>query len=138
MLGLLFVSPRCFFRFQTWLLLQPKLNRLCPKAGCHRNSMGKQFYRLVEINLRKMTWLREVPDSLHNYLLWETAVGIQGNDLGHSNIVKDWIIRRREPTSAMIGNGSVSETAKASVLDEGLINLRVLKVQSSPLRNIWE
>jgi hypothetical protein len=77
-----------------------------------------------------MTWLREVPDSLHNYLYWETSIGIQGNDLGYSNIVKDWIIRRREPNSVMIGHGSVSETAKASVPNEGLINLRALKVQS--------
>jgi len=54
----------------------------------------------------------------------------QGNDL-ESNIVKDWIIRRLEPKSAMIGYGSVSETAKASVFNEGLISLRMLKVQSS-------
>jgi hypothetical protein len=35
----------------------------------------------------------------------------------------------------MIGNGTVSETAKASVINEGLINLRLLKVQSSLLGN---
>jgi hypothetical protein len=35
----------------------------------------------------------------------------------------------------MIGNGTVSETAKASVFNEGLINLRMLKVQSSLLGN---
>jgi hypothetical protein len=31
----------------------------------------------------------------------------------------------------MIGYGTVSETAKASVFNEGLISLRMLKVQSS-------
>jgi hypothetical protein len=35
----------------------------------------------------------------------------------------------------MIGYGSVSETAKASVTYEGLISQRLLKVQSSLLRN---
>lgn len=64
--------------------------------------------------------------------------GTQGNDLGYGNIVKDWIIRRREPKSAMIGYGSVSETAKVSVLSEGLISLRELKVQSGPFGNIRE
>jgi hypothetical protein len=78
-----------------------------------------------------MTWLRETPYSLHYYPIVETQQGIQGNDLGHSNNVKDWAIRRRVPKSVMIGYGTVSETAKASVLDEGLISLRELKVQSS-------
>ena len=78
-----------------------------------------------------MTWLRETPYSLHYYLCMETYKGIQGNDLGHSKNVKDWAIRRRVPKAAMIGNGTVSETAKASVLNEGLISQRVLKVQSS-------
>jgi hypothetical protein len=61
----------------------------------------------------------------------ETDRGIQGNDLGHSKNAKDWAIRRRVPKAAMIGYGTVSETAKVSVFDEGLINLRMLKVQSS-------
>ena len=78
-----------------------------------------------------MTWLRETPYSLHYYPIVETHQGIQGNDLGHSNNVKDWAIRRRVPKSAMIGYGTVSETAKASVTYEGLISLRLLKVQSS-------
>jgi hypothetical protein len=82
-----------------------------------------------------MTWLRETPYSLHYYLSVETQSGIQGNDLGHSKNVKDWAIRRRVPTAAMIGHGTVSETAKASVFNEGLINLRMLKVQSSLLGN---
>jgi len=64
----------------------------------------------------------------------ETYKGIQGNDLGHSNNVKDWAIRRLEPKSAMIGYGSVSETAKASVINDGLINPRLLKVQSTRRR----
>jgi hypothetical protein len=37
----------------------------------------------------------------------------------------------------MIGYDSVSETAKVSVFNEGLINLRMLKVQSSLYGNIW-
>jgi hypothetical protein len=78
-----------------------------------------------------MTWLRETPYSLHYYPSVETQKDIQGNDLGYSKNVKDWAIRRRIPKAAMIGNGIVSETAKASVFNEGLINLRMLKVQSS-------
>ncbi len=85
-----------------------------------------------------MTWLRETPYSLHYYPSVETQQGIQGNDLGHSKNVKDWAIRRRVPNPAKsnsmsceIGYGTVSETAKASVTNEGLINLRLLKVQSS-------
>ena len=82
-----------------------------------------------------MTWLRETPYSLHYYPSVETQKGIQGNDLGHSKNVKDWAIRRRVPKAAMIGNGTVSETAKASVFNDGLINPRTLKVQSSLLGN---
>ena len=82
-----------------------------------------------------MTWLRETPYSLHYYLDMETYQGIQGNDLGHSKNVKDWAIRRRVPKAAMIGNGTVSETAKASVINDGLINPRLLKVQSNLLGN---
>jgi len=79
--------------------------------------------------------LRETPYSLHYYPSVETQKGIQGNDLGHSKNVKDWAIRRRVPNAAMIGNGTVSETAKASVFKEGLISLRMLKVQSILLGN---
>jgi hypothetical protein len=68
----------------------------------------------------------------------ETYQGIQGNDLEHSKNVKDWAIRRRVPKAVMIGNGTVSETAKASVSYEGLINLRMLKVQSSLQGNLEE
>jgi hypothetical protein len=60
----------------------------------------------------------------------ETYENIQGNDLGYSKNAKDWAIRRRVPKAAMIGYGTVSETAKASVFNEGLISLRMLKVQS--------
>ena len=83
-----------------------------------------------------MTWLRETPYSLHYYSSVETQKRIQGNDLGHSKNVKDWAIRRRVPKAAMIGNGTVSETAKASVINEGLINLRLPKVQSILLGNM--
>ena len=83
-----------------------------------------------------MTWLRETPYSLHYDLLVETLEEIQGNDLGYSNNAKDWAIRRRVSKAAMIGYETVSETAKASVFNEGLINLRMLKVQSSLLGNM--
>ena len=83
-----------------------------------------------------MTLLRETPYSLHYYLSVETQKGIQDNDLEHSKNVKDWAIRRRVPKAAMIGNGTVSETAKASVINEGLINLRLPKVQSVLLGNM--
>ena len=82
-----------------------------------------------------MTWLRETPDSLCYYPSVETQTGILGNDLGHSKNAKDWAIRRRVPKAAMIGNGTVSETAKASVINDGLINPRLLKVQSNLLGN---
>ena len=83
-----------------------------------------------------MTWLRETPYSLHYYSCAEKYKRIQDNDLGQSKNVKDWAIRRRVPKAAMIGNGTVSETAKASVLNEGLISQRVLKVQSSLQGNL--
>ena len=83
-----------------------------------------------------MTWLRETPYSLCYYLHMETYEELQGNDLGYSKNAKDWAIRRRGPKSDMIGYGSVSETAKASVINDGLINQRLLKVQSSFLGNL--
>ena len=83
-----------------------------------------------------MTWLRETPYSLHYDLMHESVCEIQGNDLGQRKNVKDWAIRRRVPKAAMIGYGTVSETAKASVFVEGLINLRMLKVQSTLLGNM--
>lgn len=83
-----------------------------------------------------MTWLRETPYSLHYYSFVETQKRIQGNDLGQSKNVKDWAIRRRVPKAVMIGNGTVSETAKASVINDGLINPRLLKVQSSLQGNL--
>jgi hypothetical protein len=83
-----------------------------------------------------MTRLRETPYNLCYYSFLETSKRIQGNDLGHSKNAKDWAIRRRVPNAAMIGNGTVSETAKASVINEGLINLRLPKVQSILLGNM--
>ncbi len=91
-----------------------------------------------------MTWMRETPYSLHYYPVMETSQDTQGNDLGHSKNVKDWAIRRRVPKAAckqmltQVGHGTVSETAKASVTDEGLTSQRLLKVQSSPLGNMGE
>jgi hypothetical protein len=82
-----------------------------------------------------MTWLRETPYSLHYYPLMETSKEPQGNDLGHSKNVKDWAIRRRVSKADMIGHETVSETAKASVSNEGLISQRMLKVQSTLLGN---
>ena len=83
-----------------------------------------------------MTWLRETPYSLCYYPSMETCKKIQDNDLGHSKNAKDWAIRRRVSKAAMIGYGTVSETAKASVINEGLINLRLPKVQSILLGNM--
>jgi len=77
-----------------------------------------------------MTWLRETPYNLCYSLLLETSGDIQGNDLGYSKNAKDWAIRRRVSKAVMIGHETVSETAKASVTNEGLISPRLLKVQS--------
>ncbi len=120
------------------LYLQYNLQMFCAQwfltAGCLLNK-GETVIPASRAS-GKMTWMRETPKSLNNYLPLETLVGIWGNDLRCSNIVKDWTIRRRDPKPVMIGHGSVSETAKASVSDEGLISLRMLKVQSGPYRNI--
>lgn len=90
-----------------------------------------------------MTWLRETPYSLCYYLFVETRSVPQGNDLGYSKNAKDWAIRRRVPNAAKsismrceIGHGTVSETAKALVFNDDLINLRMLKVQSILHRNM--
>ena len=83
-----------------------------------------------------MTWLRETPDSLCYYRLVETLNVPQGNDLGYSKNAKDWAIRRRVSKAAMIGHETVSETAKALVFNDDLINLRMLKVQSVFLGNM--
>jgi hypothetical protein len=90
-----------------------------------------------------MTWLRETPYSLCYYLFVETRSVPQGNDLGYSKNAKDWAIRRRVPKAAKsismrceIGHGTVSETAKALVFNDDLINLRMLKVQSILHRNM--
>ena len=83
-----------------------------------------------------MTWLRETPYSLCYYLHMETYEELQGNDLGYSKNAKDWAIRRRVSKAAMIGYETVSETAKASVTNESLTNLRLLKVQSILYGNI--
>jgi hypothetical protein len=93
-----------------------------------------------------MTWLRETPYSLCYYLFVETRSVPQGNDLGYSKNAKDWAIRRRVPKAAKstsmrceIGHGTVSETAKALVFNDDLINLRMLKVQSVLLGNMeWK
>jgi len=66
----------------------------------------------------------------------ETCEEIQGNDLGYSKNAKDWAIRRRVSKADKIGYETVSETAKASVTNESLINLRLLKVQSILYGNI--
>ena len=90
-----------------------------------------------------MTWLRETPDSLCYYHFVETRSVPQGNDLGYSKNAKDWAIRRRvskavksNSLSYEVGHETVSETAKALVFNEGLTNLRMLKVQSVFLGNM--
>jgi hypothetical protein len=110
------------------------INHLCSTAGCHPRG-GQTVIPASSSKWNcKMTWLRETPYSLCYYHCVERRNEIQGNDLGYSKNAKDWAIRRREPKPVMIGHGSVSETAKASVIYEGLINLRSLKVQSSRWR----
>ena len=79
--------------------------------------------------------MRETPNSLNYYSYYESNGSTLDNDHGYSKNVKDWTIRRRVPNAAMIGNGTVSETAKVSVVNEGLINLRRFEVQSSPIGN---
>jgi hypothetical protein len=110
------------------------INHLCPTAGCHLRGGQTVFPASDSKWNRKMTWLRETPYSLCYYCDMETYLRIQGNDLGHSNNAKDWAIRRRESKPVLIGHDSVSETAKASVTYEDLINLRLLKVQSTRWR----
>ena len=108
-----------------------------------------------------MTWLRETPYSLCYSSFMETCKILQGNDLGYSKNAKDWAIRRRVSKAAKsislrcdksislrcdksnsmsceIGHETVSETAKALVFNDDLINLRMLKVQSILHRNIEE
>jgi hypothetical protein len=70
--------------------------------------------------------------------IWKHIARTRGNDLEYGKSVEDWMIRRREPKPVMIGHGSVSETAKVSVFNEGLISLRMLKVQSGPIGNYRE
>ncbi len=96
---------------------------------------GKSIHKALRC---KMTWLRETPENLDYYLIQETVGGIWGNDLRHSNNVKDWTIRRRDSKPVLVGHESVSETAKASVFDEGLTSPRMLKVQSGHYRDIVE
>ena len=59
----------------------------------------------------------------------------------NGNNAKNWAIRRREPNPAecilMVGYGSVSTIAKRWVNDDGLANLSLLKVRSSPLGKPW-
>ena len=49
-----------------------------------------------------------------------------------------WTIRRRLPKCDMAAYGSVSETGKVWVTDEGLASPRWLKVQSDPRGNSWD
>ena len=46
--------------------------------------------------------------------------------------VKDWIICHREPKSVLVGYGSGSTNAKQSACNDGLANLNMLKVRSTP------
>lgn len=83
-----------------------------------------------------MTKLREPPYSLCYHSIWETLWRISAKVEPDGKNAKDWAIRRRESKPVMIGHDSVSETAKVSVLNEGLISPRVLKVQSKLHRDM--
>jgi len=87
-----------------------------------------------------MTWLRETPKAFATIFLWKQLKKsrIMTSDTVKTQRMIQWAIRRLEPNSAMIGQGSVSETAKASVNNEGLINPSLLKVQSSLIGNYKE
>ena len=50
----------------------------------------------------------------------------------NGNNVKDWVIRRRESKSVMVGYDSVSTIAKQWVNYDGLASRSLLKVRSSP------
>jgi len=109
-------------------------------VGCHRN-MDKQYYRLVEtLNLCKTTWLRESPKAFVTTFNWKhlKESRVMTSDKVKTQRMTQWAIRRRESKPVMIGHDSVSETAKASVIYEGLINLRLLKVQSDRWRKSVE
>ena len=54
-------------------------------------------------------------------------------DVHNGNNVKDWVIRAYKPKSVMIGYGFCSTTARVLVDNDSLINLNLLKIQSSPL-----
>ena len=84
-----------------------------------------------------MTWLRETPKTFATTNFWKLKKEsrVMTSDKVKTQRMIQWAIRRLEPNSAMIGYGSVSETAKASVNNDGLINLSLLKVQSSLLGN---
>jgi len=87
-----------------------------------------------------MTWLRETPKAFATIFSWKHLKNsrVMTSDTVKTQRMTQWAIRRLEPNSAMIGQGSVSETAKASVNNEGLINLSLLKVQSSLIGNYKE
>jgi hypothetical protein len=101
--------------------------------------MDKQYYRLVESKtLCKTTWLRETPKTFATTNPWKHGKEsrVMTSDKVKTQRMLQWAIRRREPKSAMIGYGSVSETAKALANNDGLINLNLLKVQSTLLGNL--
>jgi hypothetical protein len=62
--------------------------------------------------------------------VWKRTMRTHINSVEYGKSVKDWAISRRLPKSAKTGHGSVSETAKASAINDGLVNLKLLKVQS--------
>ena len=92
-----------------------------------------------------MYWLRETPKAFST-TFWpkdSKESRVMTSDIVITKKISDmaiheWTIRRREPKSDVIGYGSLSETAKASVNNDGLINLSLLKVQSSLLGNLKE
>jgi hypothetical protein len=108
-----------------------------PNSRLPHFDVGKQCYRLVRIFWRgdqvAGTSLEPSATICTGKLVPET----RGNDLEHGKNAEDWIIRRSEPKPVMVGHGSVSEIAMASVTNEGLAILRLLKVRSSPLGNQW-
>jgi len=101
--------------------------------------MDKQYYRLVvSFTHCKTTWLRETPKTFATTFNWKLLKEsrVMTSDKVKTQRILQWAIRRLESNSAMIGYGSVSETAKALANNDGLINLNSLKVQSNLLGNL--
>lgn len=107
---------------------------LCPTAGRYviLEIRGKRCHRLVECkNSARRPGCGKPLRAVTTIQLGKPNMDIRGNDLGFGNNVTDWAIRRAESKPVVIGHDSLSEIAKASVIDDELITPRLLKVRSN-------